>query len=149
MPISTLDHSALEGMVRSGAVKQVTVEGASSGWQIVAHVRGKAGATLEAKRGHLRSFRTLETATSYLANMGVSRFEVDARGITKGARGAQRPDTAALMQAKQTALDHQRWFSAEVEKGRASLAAGKVSSLDSVINRLHQQAKRMSAKGRD
>lgn len=42
--------------------------------------------------------------------------------------------------AGQDALRHEEWFAAEVNKGRAALAAGQVSLLDDVMVRLKARA---------
>jgi len=148
MTTASLNHSTLERMARSGAIRGVTVAGETAGWQIVAHLSDNAEATLEARRGHRRSFRTLETAVRYLASMGIARFEVDAGRFDAQRLSAtrNRPDSAALMKAKQSALNYLQWFTGEVDKGRIALAAGEVSPLHEVMARLRARATEIEQK---
>lgn len=102
---------------------------------------------LEARRGHLRAFRTLETALRYLAGLGIEHFDVDASGFDPEAfrKVRQRPDAAAAMREKHDAAEHARWFQQQVELG---LADTRSSPLAEVMDRLEARARELSRKAK-
>lgn len=64
-------------LVKSGAVKKVTVH--ADGFDFVVFVHfGTSTLPLATFRGNVRNFKTIQTVLTYLHEMGVPRFEVDA-----------------------------------------------------------------------
>jgi len=69
--MNMIDSKQLAALVEVGAVKAVAVQGTAGGFTI--SVDGKL---IEAKRGHPRIFRKLDTAASYLRIKGIGEFTV-------------------------------------------------------------------------
>lgn len=79
--METITHPTFVQLVAAGAVRVVVVVGQPSGWTILVRY-GLAERALAAQRSRqIRVFRKLDTLQSYLQEVGVNRFEVDASGI--------------------------------------------------------------------
>jgi hypothetical protein len=69
---SMIDTRQFIALANAGAVKKIYVVGTSGGFVV------KVDETLiEAKRGHPRVFRKLQTAASFLKDKGIGSFSVD------------------------------------------------------------------------
>ncbi len=80
-PMETITHPTLVQLVAAGAVRVVVAVGQPSGWTILVRY-GLAERALAAQRSRqIRVFRKLDTLQSYLQEVGVNRFEVDASGF--------------------------------------------------------------------
>ncbi|MGL5073730.1 MAG: hypothetical protein ACRC61_21020 [Aeromonas salmonicida] len=79
--METITHPTLVQLVAAGAVRVVVAVGQPSGWTILVRY-GLAERALAAQRSRqIRVFRKLDTLQSYLQEVGVNRFEVDASGF--------------------------------------------------------------------
>jgi predicted transcriptional regulator len=73
MPAQTLSTRQLAALVEEGAIKKALVSATPGGFVIQIN----DDKLLEAKRGHIRCFKRLTAAASYLRVHGIGRFEVD------------------------------------------------------------------------
>jgi hypothetical protein len=126
---ATIDHSTLAQLVEVGAVRGASVIGQPAGWGVRVKY-GRTERSLAARRGQVRLFRKLETVVTYLRNIGIAKFEVDAGGFDpdKLRRSRSRPDSARVMKRAHEAISHDQWFREQVRLGMADLASGKTLS---------------------
>ncbi len=113
-------------------MRAASVIGQAAGWGVLVKY-GTTERPLAAKRGQVRLFRKLETVVSYLKDLGIAKFDVDAGNFDpeKLRTTRNRPDTAVVMQRAHKAIVHDRWFREQVKLGLADLEAGKtVSEVD-------------------
>lgn len=76
---------ALSDMISSSALRELASAGAITGVRLIAQADGFAihvtcGLTervLQAKRGHVRRFKSIERAVNFVRGLGLSRLEVD------------------------------------------------------------------------
>ena len=120
MPIATdtIDHHTLAGLVEAQAVRGAQVVGRPGGWGVVVK-HGRTKRPLAATRsGEVRIFKKLETLVSYLKGIGISNFDVDAANFdAKSVTTYRRADASAAMKRAHEAAAHDKWFTAEVERG--------------------------------
>lgn len=114
---NTLDHSTLAQLVEAGAVHQAHIVGCPGGWALKVTC-GSVSRTLAAQRSRQpRVFRRMDTVVSYLIDVGIPRFDVDASSHTNdGPKTTSRPDRAEAMRRTHEAAAHDKWFREEVEK---------------------------------
>jgi hypothetical protein len=102
--------------VEAGAVRCAHVVGHGSGWTIAARY-GLTERFLSAKRGDVRVFRKLETLVSFLRDMGINRFEVDAAGFDPNSvERTTRPDRSVALKEAHEAAAYDRLFRAQVQE---------------------------------
>jgi hypothetical protein len=116
MTSDTIDHTTLSRLVEAGAVRGAHVVGQPGGWSVLVRY-GMAERALAAQRsGHVRVFRRMETLVSYLKEIGIQRFDVDAAGYeAEGEKTRSRPDRAEALRRAHEAAAHDRWFREQVE----------------------------------
>ncbi|ACC76529.1 hypothetical protein VOI32_32900 [Paraburkholderia caribensis] len=116
MATETIDQKTLSQLVEAGAVRAAHVVGHGNGWTISAHY-GRSERFLAAKRGDVRVFRKLETLVSFLRDMGISHFDVDAAGYDPQTAGrVTRPDRSAALKEAHAARAYDRWFREQVRE---------------------------------
>jgi hypothetical protein len=116
MATETIDQKTLFQLVAAGAVRGAHVVGHGSGWTIAARY-GLTERFLSAKRGDVRVFRKLETLVSFLRDMGINRFEVDAGGFDPDSvERPTRPDRSAALKEAHEAAAYDRQFRAQVQE---------------------------------
>ena len=144
---STVSQIEFESLIQDGGVKAVTVTGANEGWHVMART-ARRNCALGAKRGHLRAFRTLETAVGYLAGLGVERFEVDASSFDPAAFRAkrQRPDKAITLREAHAAAVHDRWFRGQVQIGLEQADGGGLVPHEEVMADSQRQREKIRAR---
>ena len=112
----TIDHVTLERLVEAGAVRGANIVGQPGGWGVVIQY-GMTERALAARRGAVRIFRKFETLVSYLKDMGISRYQVDASQfdpvVLKTER--KRSDAAERLKAAHEAAAHDKWFREQVD----------------------------------
>ncbi|NEK34764.1 hypothetical protein [Rhizobium leguminosarum] len=114
MTAETIDHSTLSRLVEAGAVHGAHVVGKTGGWSVVIRF-GKAERPLAAQRSRqVRVFKRMETLVSYLKDVGISRFDVDAADYVS--ETASRPDRAAALRRTHEAAEYDKWFREQVEE---------------------------------
>lgn len=113
MATETIDHTTLSRLVEAGAVRGAHVVGQDGGWAVLIKY-GMAERPLAAQRSRqVRLFKRMETLISYLKNVGISRFDVDAADYAPDAAGS-RPDRAEAMRRTHEAAAHDKWFRGQV-----------------------------------
>jgi len=117
-PHETIDHTTLSRLVEAGTVRGAHVVGQTGGWAVMIRY-GMAERALAAQRSRqVRLFKRMETLVSYLKEVGISRFDVDAAAFsTEIAPSRRRPDRAAALRQAHEAAEHDRWFREQVEQG--------------------------------
>ncbi len=111
-----IDHSALSRLVEAGAVKNAHIVANSGGWAVWVQC-GSSKQTLTAQRTRqTRLFRNLETLVSYLKDLGLAHFDVDATGFEAGApKAKRRPDRAQALKRTHEAAAYDTWFREQVQ----------------------------------
>jgi len=117
MTTETIDHGTLSRLVEADVVSAAHVVGRDGGWALSVKY-GVAERFLAAQRsGKVRLFRRLESVTSYLKDLGVDRFEVDASSFDAAAsQTRKRPDRAAALKRAHKAAEHDAWFREQVQQ---------------------------------
>ncbi|SHI12033.1 type II toxin-antitoxin system RelB family antitoxin [Pollutimonas bauzanensis] len=116
----TIDHHTLTRLVEAGAVRGATVIGQPGGWGVVVQY-GKTQRAVAAKRGPLRVWRRFETLASYLKDMGLDHYQVDAVNYAPLAlmeSNPKRPDAADRMRRAHEAAAYDEWFRGRVQASR-------------------------------
>ncbi|MFP3543501.1 hypothetical protein SB748_08465 [Rhizobium sp. SIMBA_035] len=110
-----IDHATLSRLAEAGAIDKTLVVGQLGGWSIVVRY-GKSEHSLAAQRSRqVRLFKRMETLVSYLKDVGISQFEVDAADYA--AESSKRPDRADALKRAHEAAEHDRWFREQVGIG--------------------------------
>lgn len=114
MAMETIDHGTLAELVEAGALRGAHVVGQPGGWSLRVKY-GAAERSLVAQRSRqVRIFRRMETLVSYLKDVGIERFDVDAADY-EAEGGKSRPDRAEALRRAHEAAAHDRWFREQVE----------------------------------
>jgi hypothetical protein len=114
MAAETIDHSTLSRLVEAGAVEAAHVVGKTGGWSVVIRY-GEAERPLAAQRSRqVRVFKRIDTLVSYLRDVGISQFDVDAADYAPAT--ASRPDRAAALRRTHEAAEYDKWFREQVEE---------------------------------
>jgi hypothetical protein len=117
MPCDTIDHLTLARLVEANAVNGANIIGQAGGWGVVIQY-GVTERTLAAKRGSFRVFRKFETLVSYLKEIGVAKYQVDATDFDPVALKLTRNNAGAgtRMKAAHEAAAYDKWFRAQVQE---------------------------------
>jgi hypothetical protein len=115
MSSETIDHNTLSRLVEAGAVRGAHVIGQTGGWGVMIKY-GMLERPLSATRSKkIRTFKKLETLVAYLKEIGISRFDVDATQYDPATvQTYTRPDRAEAMRLAHGAVEHDKWFRAQV-----------------------------------
>ena len=115
MSVETIDHGTLSRLVEAGAVRGAHVVGQDGGWAVVVKF-GMIERPLAAQRSRqVRMFRKLETLVSYLKDVGIGRFDVDAINYDPASqKTAKRPDRSAALKRAHAAAAYDTWFRVQV-----------------------------------
>ncbi|MDA3919430.1 MAG: hypothetical protein PF501_01925 [Salinisphaera sp.] len=89
-PSDTVDHATLQRMNATGVVTGALLVAEPDGWACVIQVR-RTHYPLVAKRGGVRHWSKMESATRYLRQLGITEFRVDARRPHSAARPGRMP----------------------------------------------------------
>ncbi len=118
MTAPTIDHATLVQLVSAGTVRSTHVKGQPGGWA-VAISDGNTERTLIAQRHrHMRVFKRMETLVTYLREVGIAQFDVDAASYApRGEHSYARPDRSEALRNTHEAAAHDRWFREQVEEG--------------------------------
>lgn len=147
MAINTLDHGTLSRLVEAGAVSGAHVIGQPGGWALIVKY-GMHERTLAAKNsGAVRVWRRFETLASYLKEIGLTQFEVDASNYDPDSTTAtKRPDRAEALKRAHGAAAYDAWFreqvQASIDDPRPSLTDEEANThMARVFARLEKQAR--------
>ncbi|KPH06961.1 hypothetical protein CO657_31845 (plasmid) [Rhizobium acidisoli] len=114
MTAETIDHATLSRLVDAGAVEAAHVVGKTGGWSVVIRY-GKSERSLAAQRSRqVRVFKRMDTLVSYLKDVGISQFDVDAADYVS--ETTSRPDRAAALRRTHEAAEYDKWFREQVEE---------------------------------
>ncbi|MDE2279393.1 MAG: hypothetical protein KGK06_04960 [Xanthomonadaceae bacterium] len=133
-------------LVTSGAVKSATILGQKGGYALLASI-GMQQRPLGTRTGAVRMFSTADTALKLLRELGVYHVNVDVTHYEAGSLRPPRPDTAQKNRAANAALEHDKWFRAQVREVRDGLKDGTVDLVDSetMWGRLRARARELDA----
>lgn len=117
---NTIDHTTLARLVEAGAVRGADVIGHGSGWGVVVKY-GVTERALAARRGAVRTFRKFETLVSYLKDLGISQYHVNAADFDLQTLKASRvrPDASERMRNAFEAGAHAEWVRGKVAESLA------------------------------
>ena len=112
----TIDHGTLSRLVEAGAVRGAHIVGQSGGWAVLVKY-GMTERPLAAQRSRqVRLFKKFETLVSYLKNIGIARFDVDAANYdTTVATTSRRPDRTEALKRAHEAVAYDTWFREQVQ----------------------------------
>ncbi len=96
----------LRELVQASGTVGTTVVGKGNGFAVVVKL-GATEKTLVTSRGQVRLFASLDTAASFVRDMGISRFEVDMNRYERGRLRGARPDRAAALRLTRTRMQQQ------------------------------------------
>ena len=119
LPRTTIDHETLQNLVDTGKAVRAEVVGQAGAWSVVIK-HGRSHQTLAARRGHTRLFRRFETLASYLREMGITAFHVDAAEYEAAAGASDATDrrssvASQRMQHAHEAAAYDKWFRDSVQ----------------------------------
>ena len=116
MAAETIDHTSLSRLVEAGAVRDAHIVGQTGGWAVLVKC-GIAELPLAAQRSRqVRLFRKFETLVSYLKNIGITRFDVDAANFDPDAGKTNlRPDRSEALKHAHEAAAYDNWFHKQVQ----------------------------------
>ena len=113
----TIDHVTLERLVEAGAVRRASIVGQPGGWGVVIQY-GMIERVLAARRGAIRIFRKFETLVSYLKDIGITKYQVDASHFDPVApkTDRKRTDAAKRMKNAHEAAAYKGWLTQQVQE---------------------------------
>lgn len=116
MATETIDHTTLHRLVEAGAVRAALVVGTSGGWALTVKF-GLNERPLAAQRSRqIRLFKKLETLVSYLKDVGIAQFDVDASNYSPENQNRNtRPDRSAALKRAHEAVAYDAWFREQVQ----------------------------------
>ncbi|HAK5293676.1 TPA: hypothetical protein H1V50_003816 [Salmonella enterica] len=116
MATETIDHTTLHRLVEAGAVRSAHVVGTSGGWALTVKF-GLNERPLAAQRSRqIRLFRKLETLVSYLKDVGIAQFDVDASNYSPESQNRNtRPDRSVALKRAHEAVAYDAWFREQVQ----------------------------------
>jgi hypothetical protein len=157
MATDTITHETVSQLVEAGAIRAAHVVGQKGGWGVLFEY-GMTERPLAAQRGNVRVFKRFETIVSYLREMGIVQFDVDAAqydpAAPLSAKSQSKSERAReQMRAAHEAAAYDKWFRAEVGKALAEAddpATPKVAQADvmAVLQSGDTAALRALAKGK-
>jgi hypothetical protein len=83
-----------------------TVSGRDRGFALVLHI-GNSDKTLATSKGAVRLFASLDTASAFVKDLGIERFQVDMTDHQPGRLRSARPDRAEAMRLSRTKMQQQ------------------------------------------
>lgn len=129
MPPCTIDHGTFAHLIEAGIVRSADIVGQSGGWQVVVRY-GVAERVLAARRGAVRVFKRFETLVTYLKDLGIAEFRVDASCYDPKAARKPRPDSAARLKHAHEAAAYDAWLNAKVAAAAAGIEDGSNPIID-------------------
>jgi hypothetical protein len=114
MATETIDQKTLSGLVEAGAVRAAHVVGQRGGWGVLFRY-GMTERALATQRGNVRTWANFETLATYLRELGIVRFEVDAAQYDPVAPRSSAEQSKAerareQMKAAHADAAYNRWF---------------------------------------
>lgn len=103
---AAIKETLLRELIRAPVAVQATIRGTERGFLIEIRFGGE-DKTLETARGGARLFASLDTAASFVNDIGLPRFEVDMSGYLPGRLRKARPDRAEALKRTRTRMRQQ------------------------------------------
>lgn len=119
IPDKTIDHGTLRRLVEAGAHVGAEVVGRGGSWGVIINC-GRTRQTLMATRGRPKAFRQFETLASYLKDLGIVEYRVDATEFEPGDTQKRAPDRRSItasvrMKRAHEAAAYDAWFREQVQ----------------------------------
>lgn len=112
----TIDHTTLTRLVEAGAVRGAHVVGQPGGWAVMVKYGMHERPLATQRNRQVRVFRRFETLVSYLKDVGLSQFDVDAANYDRDSvTAAKRPDRAEALKKAHEAAAYDKWFRDQVQ----------------------------------
>lgn len=116
VPTHQLDHATLGRMAESGRIKATHIVGQPGGWAVQVDVNHQEHVLIAQRSGNARLFKKFETLVTYLLDLGIAHFQVDASTFDPSQLNTyQRPDRALALKRAHEAAAYESWFAAQVE----------------------------------
>jgi hypothetical protein len=118
MTQATIDHSTLSRLVEADAVRGASVVGdAAGGWVIMVRYGMQERALAAQRSRQVRRFRKFETLVTYLRELGIAKFDVDAAHYAaQSLLTPKRQDASERMARTHAAAAHDKWFRSQVKE---------------------------------
>jgi len=117
MAAETIDHGTLTRLVEAGAVRGAHVVGQPGGWAVMVKYGAQERSLATKNTRVVRLFRRFETLVSYLKDVGLVQFDVDAANYDQAAAtAAKRPDRTAALKRVHQAAAYDAWFCSKVQE---------------------------------
>ncbi|MDC9725508.1 MAG: hypothetical protein PSN44_06275 [Gammaproteobacteria bacterium] len=98
MDNNAITHATFKQLVNDGVIRSVSAVAQGGQWELSVEY-GRVQKYLKSTNGqNRRSWSKLDTVQSYLADLGVRQFSVDAAGFLPGRGGVKRPDRTVALQ---------------------------------------------------
>ncbi len=115
----TIDHGTLRRLVAAGAHVGAEVFGTGGSWGVVINY-GRTSQTLAATRGRPKTFRQFETLASYLKDLGIVEYRVNAAEFERGGTQKEAPDRRSIIASERMKRTHEAaaydtWFREQVQ----------------------------------
>ncbi|MGH8389383.1 MAG: hypothetical protein ACRESJ_28545 [Pseudomonas sp.] len=118
MTTETIDHSTLTRMVENGSVSSVHIVAKPGGWSIQVTQGNKEWPLTAQRSRQTRLFKRLETLVTYLQEVGITHFDVDASNYDPlHIKTYTRPDRSEAMKQAHEAAAYEDWFKEQVQIG--------------------------------
>ena len=104
--MTTIKEPVLRELIDAAESVSAVVSGRECGFGVVLHL-GTSERTLATSRGEVRLFASLDTASSFMKDVGLERFQVDMSGYQPGRLRSARPDRAEAMRLSRTKMQQQ------------------------------------------
>jgi hypothetical protein len=118
MTAETIDHSTLTRLVEKGSVNSAHIVANPGGWSIQIPYGNKQCSLTAQRSRQLRLFKRLETLVSYLQDVGITSFDVDASNYDPlQIKTYTRPDRSEAMKQAHDAAAYEEWFKEQVQIG--------------------------------
>lgn len=116
MVTETIDHTILHRLVETGAVRAAHVVGTSGGWALTVKFGLNERPQAAQCSRQIRLFKKLETLGSYLKDVGLVQFDVDASNYSPDSQNRSiRPDRSAALKRAHEAMAYEAWFREQVQ----------------------------------
>lgn len=102
----SIKEPVLRELIQASEAVSATVSGRERGFALLIHL-GSSEKVLATSRGVVRLFASLDTACSFVKDLGLERFEVDMSGYQPGRLRSARPDRAEALRLSRTKMQQQ------------------------------------------
>lgn len=121
----TIDHNTLAHLIEAGAVLGADIVGQPGGWRIVVKY-GVSERMLAARRGAVRVFKRFETLVTYLKELGIAEYRVNAADYDPASAKAHkmRPDASERLKRAHEAAAYDAWLQSKVAVSLAGIGDG-------------------------